>query len=115
MLEILSSFSWQPYFKWLSLDVSSLYTSNEHKYGIEAVGYFLSKSEIHPLQTKFLLDSTEFCLTHNYFSFVGQYFRQTRGTAMGAKFAPSYANLFMGLWEDRYIWVNNPFRNQLAL
>lgn len=100
MLEILSTFSWHSQYKWLSLNVSSLYTSIEHQYGIQAIEHYLSKSNLHPLQSRFLIDSIEFSLTHNYFSCVGEFYRQVRGTAMGAKFAPSYANLFMGFWED---------------
>lgn len=34
---------------------------------------------------------------------------------MGARFAPSYANLFMGYWEMEYIWANNPFGRNLVL
>lgn len=33
----------------------------------------------------------------------------TRGTAMGASFAPGYANLTMGYWEEKHTWSNNPF------
>lgn len=34
---------------------------------------------------------------------------QMNGTAMGANYAPSYANLTMGYWEQLYITWNNPF------
>lgn len=34
---------------------------------------------------------------------------------MGARFAPSYANLFMGYWEEGYIWANNPYRANLIV
>lgn len=43
MLEILSSYEWQPRYRWLSLDVASLYTSTDHKYGLRAANYYLSK------------------------------------------------------------------------
>lgn len=33
---------------------------------------------------------------------------------MGTNFAPSYANLTMGLWEDCFIWNNNPFAKHLV-
>ena len=36
----------------------------------------------------------------NNFSFNGQHFLQTHGTAMGTRMAPSYANLFMGNFEQ---------------
>lgn len=115
MLEILSTFTWHPQLKWLSLDVSSLYMSIEHKFGVQAVELYLAKSNLHPLRTRFLIDSKEFSLTHNYFSYLGEFYREVRGTVMGARFAPSYANLFMGFWEDLAIWANNPFKAPLAL
>lgn len=34
---------------------------------------------------------------------------------MGARFAPSCADLFMGHWELKYIWANNPFGRNLVL
>ena len=39
-------------------------------------------------------------LGKNNFSFNGQHFLQTHGTAMGTRIAPSYANLFMGNFEQ---------------
>ena len=36
----------------------------------------------------------------NNFSFNGQHFLQTHGTAMGTRMAPSCANLFMGNFEQ---------------
>lgn len=37
---------------------------------------------------------------------------QSQGTSMGSPFAPNYANVFMGLWEDRYIF-NNPLAKNI--
>lgn len=39
-------------------------------------------------------------LTRNDFEFNNKYFLQTRGTAVGKKFAPAYANIFMAEWEQ---------------
>lgn len=61
----------------------------------------------------FILDCARYCLTYNYFSFDEQYYLQVQGTAMGANFAPSYANLAMGLWEHRHIWQNNRYLKHL--
>lgn len=47
----------------------------------------------------FILDGTYFGLTHNYFSFNGQFYLQIHGTEMADNFAPLYANLMMGYWK----------------
>lgn len=43
--------------------------------------------------------------------FDNKFYKQIQGTAMGATFAPNYANLFMGYWEHHYI--NNKEANSL--
>ncbi|XP_053571161.1 oxidative stress-induced growth inhibitor 2 isoform X2 [Bombina bombina] len=52
----------------------------------------------------FIEELTRFLLTHNYFVFEGHYYLQRCGTAMGAKFAPSYANLYMGYFEHLHLF-----------
>lgn len=47
--------------------------------------------------------------------FNNKYYLQTQGTSMGSPFAPNYANLYMGLWEDRYIFNNNPYAKNILL
>ena len=39
----------------------------------------------------------------NDFEFNGQFYMQVCGTAMGKKFAPSYANIFMAQWEKKIL------------
>lgn len=46
----------------------------------------------------------DYCLSHNYFWYLGKYYTQIKGVAMGAKFAPSLAHLFMSAWEDKFIY-----------
>ncbi|CAJ0931577.1 unnamed protein product [Ranitomeya imitator] len=85
---------------WLvTFDVESLYTSIRHSDGIEAARYFLHMSTNDNDLIEFLLTLLEFALTHNFFMFKEVLYLQLQGTAMGAAFAPSYANLFMGSWE----------------
>lgn len=119
MLEILSNYKWQSSYRWLSLDVTSIYTSIDHTHGLRAISYFLLEDgRLNSLQTKFLLDCVEYSLTHNCFCFLGEHYLQTRGTAVGARFAPSYANLFMGFMgycDNSFIWKNNPFGANLVL
>lgn len=47
----------------------------------------------------------EWTLKNNVFLFQGVFYKQMKGTAMGACFAPNYANLFLGLWTERYIYL----------
>ncbi len=60
---------------------------------------------------EFILTLTEWILTHNVFVFEDNFFQQVKGTAMGACFAPNYANLFLGLWEEEFVFnaKTNPF------
>ena len=115
LLELLSPYQREPTYTWLSLDVCSLYTSIPHSFGLMALEQFLSNEPlINPRQASFILSATLFCLTHNYFTFNGDFFHQIQGTAMCANFAPSYANLAIGYWENNYIYRNNPFSANIA-
>lgn len=95
----------------------SLYIYRPHTvHGLRAINcYQLEDCRTNSLQAKFLLDCVEYSLMHNYFSFLGEHFLQTKGTALGARFSPSYANLFMGYWEKSFIWNNNPFGANMVL
>ena len=42
-------------------------------------------------------------LEHNIFEFAGEMYRQKCGTAMGTKFAPTFANLFMDSVEQEFL------------
>ncbi|XP_063800256.1 mucin-5AC-like [Pseudophryne corroboree] len=81
LLTILDGLGWEENYVLASSDVSTLYTIiEEEKEGIR------------------------FILRNNYFVFNGNYYLQCVGTAMGTRFAPSYANLFMAYWEEKAIW-----------
>lgn len=85
----------------VSFDVESLYTNIPHEGRIDAPVDFLMKV------TKFILES-------NYFMFDSKFYLQTHGTSMGSPFVPNYANLYVGLWEEKYIFnSSNPFRDDV--
>ncbi|CAJ0946852.1 unnamed protein product [Ranitomeya imitator] len=85
---------------WLvTCDVESLYTSIDHSHGMRAAKFFLDMTNLGPELIHFILELLQFILTHNFFVFKDRPFLQLQGTAMGASCAPSYANLFLGLWE----------------
>ncbi|MGL4283370.1 MAG: hypothetical protein ACRCSI_07045, partial [Eubacterium aggregans] len=45
------------------------------------------------------MELLEISLTRNDFVFGEEYYLQMKGTAMGKKFAPAYANIYMAQWE----------------
>ncbi|XP_069615983.1 uncharacterized protein [Ranitomeya imitator] len=87
----------------VTCDVESLYTSIWHDHGIAASRFFLGMAHTDERLCCFILDLLYFSLTHNFFIFKDRYFLQLQGTAMGATCAPSYANLFLGLWEREVV------------
>ena len=49
---------------------------------------------------EFILEGIEIILNNNTFRFNGKHYHQTKGTAMGTKFAPVYATLVIGYLEE---------------
>lgn len=44
-----------------------------------------------------------------------RYYIQSQGASMGAKFSPSLANLYMGWWEELFLFShNNQFKTNIA-
>lgn len=43
-------------------------------------------------------------MNSNYFWHDGSFYRQHKGIAMGAKYAPSVANIFLSKWEHEEIF-----------
>lgn len=52
-------------------------------------------------------------LSKAYFLFNQDFYLQEMGVVMGAAFAPDFANLFLGMLEEKYIYFNNPFSNNI--
>lgn len=55
--------------------------------------YILEREEMAMIKTKFWND--------------GEYYLQRRCVAMGAKYVPSVANIFMTKWEEKTIYGRN--------
>lgn len=83
-----------------SMDVSSLYTNIDIPRGICAVKKWLAKYPDPNRPDEELIRLLEINLTKNDFVFNEKYYLQIKGTAMGKKFAPAYANIFMANWEE---------------
>lgn len=83
-----------------TIDIDSLYTNIETKAGLEAVRGCMRRYPDSKRPDEYLLKLLEINLTKNDFEFHSKYFLQIKGTAMGKRFAPSYANIFMAHWEE---------------
>lgn len=96
---------------WLvTFDVEALYTSIAHVDGLEVTQAFLVMNAISSDTINFLMFLLNFALTQNLFIVKESLYRQLQGTVMGAACVPSYANLFLRLWE-REIFLIHPVRH----
>lgn len=93
----------------MTIDVSALYTNIPHVEGIRAAQTFLQQRRDPTPPTHIVLRLIHLILTKNAFMFNGRYFHQIKGTAMGTKMAPTYANLFMGQLEEQLL-KNSPIQ-----
>ena len=88
----------------ITMDIVSLYTNIPHQLGLEAIEFWLKK---HPsilpdrIPRDFVLEATHIILNNNYFQFDETIYLQIKGTAMGTKMAPVYANLTIGYLESK--------------
>ena len=103
----------------VSFDVVSLYTNISHELGIKAIDNWLTKypNLIHKRFSKdFILESIKTILENNNFLFNDVMYNQVRGTAMGTKFAPTYATLVLAYLEEiLYTKVPMTFDQEFAL
>ena len=60
----------------------------------------LHKRRNKTVSTEFLIELAELVLRNNYFEFNDWFKKQKEGTAIGTKFAPPYAIIFMTALEE---------------
>ena len=106
-----------------------MYSNISHQLGLTAIEYWLNTYPelINERFSKdMIIEFTEFILKNNIFQFNNIYFQQVKGTAMGSKFAPTYAALTIGYLEiklyeemksqfseDKCIYIENNFKRFL--
>lgn len=86
-----------------TFDVESLYTNIDHELGIKAIKYWINKlgNKIASRFTEdFICDAIRIVLENNTFHFDNKFYLQIKGTAMGTKMAPTYANLVLAYLEE---------------
>ena len=86
-----------------TMDVASLYSNIPVDEGIQIVSQLFRQHPDPSRPDRTLLTILELLLTHSAFTFRNSCFLQTKGVAMGKKFAGSFANLFMAHWETKHL------------
>ena len=79
----------------VTADMVGLYPSISHNAGLKAPKDSLDCRQNKKIPTGMLVKIAEFVLTNNYFEFGQRVFHQISGTAIGTKFTPPYACIFM--------------------
>lgn len=82
-----------------TMDIDRLYTNIDIAEGIQAIRNIFCKFPDSRRPDRELISLLQINLTRNDFEFNGDFYLQIKGTAMGKKFAPAYANIFMAEWE----------------
>ena len=98
----------------VTMDVKSLYTNIPNAEGMEAVkSCFRARAKPGDgILAKVIIQFLTLILTLNNFLFNDEHYIQINGCSMGTKCAPTYACIFMGWFENRYIL---PKRDLLVL
>ena len=87
-----------------TMDITSLYTIIPNGEGLLALKHFFDLRTVKEPSSEILLRLAELVLTLNCFSFATSYYKQINGVAMGTKMGPSYANLFVGYIEHKFMF-----------
>ena len=87
----------------VTVDVVGLYPNIPHDLGLKALREALAKRENKSVATDELVKMAEFVLKNNYFEFNGGVKQQISWTAVGTKFAPPYACIFMDQVETDFL------------
>lgn len=83
-----------------SIDVDSLYTNIETERGLLAVQKTFQKSPNKHRPDAEILELLKITLTRNDFQFADKTYLQICGCAMGRKYSPAYADIYMAEWEE---------------
>ena len=87
----------------ITVDVVRLYPSIPHEAGLKAVEKALNSRTNKKVSTEDLVKMAKFVLKNNCFEFNGKVKQQILGTAIGTKFSPPYACIFMDEVETSFL------------
>ena len=91
----------------VTADVVGSYPSIPHAYGLEALSGKLEEPEDESIATEGILQMARFVLKNNFFELDSKIKQQISGTAIGTKFAPPYACIFMDKFETDFLTTQN--------
>ena len=87
----------------VTADIVGLYPSIPHDLALKSLREVLKKRKLKPVSTDYHVRMAEFVLQNNCFEFNGEIKHQISDTAIGTKFAPPYACIFMEQVETQFI------------
>ena len=86
-----------------TLDIKSLYTNVPVDEALKAVEFYFKRHPDNSRPDSTLLHIISTILSNNDFYFNDNLYIQTKGIAMGQPFAPSIANIYVGLMEEQFL------------
>ena len=87
----------------MTLDVVSLYPSIPHSDGLSALAEFLAERGLPEKHRTNICNLAKFVLTNNVFEFDSDIYLQVSGTAIGTRMAPTYAIIFLHMFESKFL------------
>ena len=87
----------------VTADVVGLYPSIPHDGGLEILRKQYDKLKDKMVPTENIIKMADFVLKNNLFEFDCKFYQQISGTAIGTKFAPPYACIFMDFIETEFL------------
>ena len=87
----------------VTADVVGLYPNIPHEAGLKSLKEALNRRREKKISTEDLVKMAEFVLKNNYFESDRSVYQQVLGIAIGTKFAPPYACIFMDRPENSFL------------
>ena len=94
----------------VTLDVKSLHTNIDNSEELRVVEEELEKRATKNIPSLAVTLLMKLVLILNNFVFNGVNYLQKKGTAMGTRAAASFANVFMGYFENRFVYQSRWFK-----
>jgi hypothetical protein len=90
-------------------DFTSLYSNIDLKDCLEKItDFFTDKLDSENLKIEVLHEILKIVLENNYFKYKDKFYKQKKGIAMGSKCGPSIANLYVYIYENKWLHIHRP-------